>query len=74
MREKIEDCIKDLKGKGFHYDHNLISGGYLSSFDIFELIIRLEEAFGIKIALEKIVPENLDSIDDIERLIMETGG
>lgn len=70
MREKIKDCIKAVKGDYFIYEDNLISDGLLSSFDVLDLINRLEECFEVEFPRTIIMPENFDSIDMIEKLLL----
>ncbi len=65
----VRKCIKEVKGDYFDYEEALISSGLLSSFDIYELIICIEDNFNIKIPTEMIEPEMFDSIDSIILLI-----
>lgn len=44
---------------------SFLSKGILDSTGILEVIYFLEEDFGIKIDDEEMIPENLDSIDNI---------
>lgn len=46
-------------------DVSLIEGGYIDSTGMLELIAFLENAFGIRIAENETVPENLESIGRI---------
>lgn len=71
VKEKIRECIKKVKGEYFFCENDLISSGFLSSFDLIDLIAKLEEVFQIEIPLYKIIPENLDSVDAIEELILQ---
>jgi acyl carrier protein len=41
----------------------------IDSTGIIELVSFLEDAFGIRIAEEEMVPDNLDSLDNIERYL-----
>jgi acyl carrier protein len=43
--------------------------GVLDSTGVIELVSFLEKAFGIKILDEEMIPENLDSLDSIERFV-----
>ena len=50
-------------GGSFMEQHILDSTGFI------ELITFLEEAFGIKVEDDEMVPENLDSLDKIENFL-----
>lgn len=67
----IRACLKEVKGNHFEYEKDLISGGFISSLEFFSLLLKLEKTFQIKFPLENILPENFDSICDIERQIRE---
>jgi acyl carrier protein len=44
---------------------SLMQSGTMDSTGILELIMFLEEAFGIKVADEEMVPANLDSVQNV---------
>ena len=44
---------------------SLIEAGLIDSTGVLELVGYLEEQFGIRITNEELLPENLDSIDNI---------
>lgn len=44
---------------------SLMESGAMDSTGILELIMFLEEKFGLKVADEEMVPENLDSVDRV---------
>ena len=46
-------------------DQSLLESGVIDSTGVLELIAFLEATYGISIADEEIVPENLDSIDSM---------
>jgi len=48
---------------------SLIEAGIIDSTGVLELVGFLEEEFGIRIEDEDLVPENLDSIDNILRFV-----
>jgi acyl carrier protein len=48
---------------------SLIEAGVIDSTGVLELVGFLEEEFEIRIADEELVPENLDSIDNIVRFV-----
>lgn len=67
----IKACLKEVKGEHFDYEKDLISGGFISSLEFFSLLLKLEKVFNIKFPLENILPDNFDSIYDIEKQIKE---
>ncbi len=50
-------------------DTSLLEKGIIDSTGIMELVFFLEEEFGIKIDDDEMVPENLDSVDNIVSFI-----
>ena len=52
-------------------DTSFLDGGIIDSTGILELVMFLEGTFAIKIAQEEMLPENLDSINNIERFLTE---
>jgi acyl carrier protein len=44
---------------------SLMQGGTMDSTGILELIMFLEEKFGIKVADEEMIPANLDSVNNV---------
>ncbi len=67
---KIRECIKAVKGEYFIHEYNLLSEELLSSFDILDLVTRLEECFDMKFPRDIILPENFESINAIEKLLL----
>ena len=50
-------------------DASLLENGIIDSTGVLELISFLEETYGITIEDEEMVPENLDSIDNINNFL-----
>ena len=48
---------------------SLIEAGLIDSTGVLELVGYLEEQFGVRITNEELLPENLDSIDNILRFV-----
>jgi acyl carrier protein len=70
----MEQTIRDFLAANFFLGDDpsqlagstsLIEAGVIDSTGVLELVGFLEEAFDIRIADEDLVPENLDSIDNI---------
>jgi acyl carrier protein len=53
---------------------SLIEAGILDSTGILELIGFLEEQFGIRIEDDELIPENLDSVENIVRFVTRKRG
>lgn len=74
MREKIRKFINDnfLFGQGessFTDDDSFLDKGIIDSTGVLELVAFLEEQFGIKVEDEELVPENLDSTNNLVNFI-----
>lgn len=71
MQEVIINFIKEnyITGRSnkteLKPDESLLDSGIMDSTGILELVLFLEEKFSIAIPDEEIVPENLDSINNI---------
>jgi acyl carrier protein len=55
-------------------DDSFLDKGIIDSTGILEIVMFLEEQFGIKVADSEMLPENLDSIGNITRFIETKGG
>jgi acyl carrier protein len=55
-------------------DASLISGGWVDSTGMLEVIAFLEEQFGIQIADSEMLPENLDAISRIAAFVARKRG
>jgi acyl carrier protein len=79
---EIKDKVKTFIRESFLFDSaaqiddgdSLLENGIIDSTGVLELILYLEEEFGVKIEDEEVVPENLDSVANIENLIMTKNG
>lgn len=72
-RTKIRAFIKNnfLLGndKNLKDDDSFMSKGIVDSTGILEVVSFVEENFGFKIADEELLPENLDSVDNLVAFI-----
>jgi acyl carrier protein len=50
-------------------DISFLEGGIIDSTGILELVMFLEETFNIKVSQEEMLPENLDSINNIDAFL-----
>jgi acyl carrier protein len=55
-------------------DDSFLDKGIIDSTGILEIVMYLEEQFGIKVADSEMLPENLDSIGNIVRYVAKKGG
>ena len=74
VKKQIRDYIVEnfLFGDtdvAFSDTDSFMEQGILDSTGILELILFLEETYGIKIEDDELVPENLDSIENIIRFV-----
>lgn len=66
LLEILEDVRPDLE---FAQETQLVDGGIIDSFDIFSIYERINDAFGISIDVEDIVPENFNSVEAMMKLV-----
>jgi acyl carrier protein len=70
LREQLRTYVVEnfLFGddNGFNDEESFLESGILDSTGILEVIGFLEEQFGIKVRDDELVPENLDSISNLE--------
>lgn len=70
MTEDIINVLNEVKaGIDYKKEKSLITDGILTSFDIVMLISLLNDKFDINISVMDLVPENFETVTDIEKLI-----
>jgi len=74
MHEKIRKFISEnfLFGKepeGLTDDDSFLEKGIIDSTGVLELVAFIEETFGIKVADDELLPENLDSVNHLMNYI-----
>lgn len=63
LRQYIaENILFSTKGYPFSDEASLLENGILDSMNVMELVLFLEEKWGIKIEDTEIVPDNFDSV------------
>ena len=68
--EKLLAILSDLNPDiDFKTEDALIDGGILDSFDIVTLIAEIDDAYGVQIPAEALIPENFNSARAIFALI-----
>lgn len=51
------------------FDDSLLDRGVVDSTGMLEIIMFIEEQLGVKVADEEMIPENLDSVNNIARFV-----
>ncbi|MFN7027243.1 MAG: acyl carrier protein [Pseudorhizobium sp.] len=73
MAQRFRSAVREFVAENFLFradadisdGQSLLEGGVIDSTGVLELIAFLEASYGISIADEEIVPENLDSIENM---------
>ncbi len=74
MEDKILKILSGLRPEfDFTQKVDFIEEGMLDSFDIISLISELDNAFGIIINGEDVIPENFSSVEAISGLLKRMG-
>lgn len=70
--DKLMRILSELSSDiDFETEDALIDGGLLDSFDIVTLVAEIDDAFGIEIPAEALIPENFNSAKAIFALIQQ---
>lgn len=72
MRDHILTILKDIgEDRSFENSGNFIEDGLLDSFEIVELVEKLENGFNIEISGKDIIPENFMNMEAMEALVLK---
>lgn len=75
MREKIIEVIRSVNEDILKYDgDDMIGDGTVDSFEVIDLIMKLEEELGIEIDAEYVIAENLNNTEGIIKTIEKVMG
>ena len=83
MHQDISGALRRFIGENFMFqdevksladDASFLDSGIIDSTGVLELVCFLENTFGIEVADDEMLPENLDSIGNITRFIEKKGG
>ena len=69
MDELLEILKEEKPEVDFSAEKKLIDNGILDSFDVVQLVMKLNEEFDIEIGAEEIVPENFNSAESLWAMI-----
>jgi acyl carrier protein len=61
----VDNFIFEDPGEGLKNSDSFLDNGILDSTGILELVAFLERTFDIQVADEELIPENLDSIENV---------
>lgn len=74
MKSQIIEILNGIRPEfNFGTETEFISNGMLDSFDLITLVTELDETFGISIDGTDILPENFETVDAIETLLIKNG-
>lgn len=74
-KEQVLAILKEVKPtKNLENVTDIIEGGYIDSFELMSLVMRINETFGVEITFEQLVPENFNSILAISDMIDKLKG
>jgi acyl carrier protein len=71
IREYIQESAKYAGVTGLTDDASLIDAGVIDSLQLVRVVSYLEDTFGVTVADEEIVPKNFESINGMEKLVMD---
>lgn len=70
IREFIQaNFLLGQAGSGFKDSDSFLDSGIVDSTGVLEIVEFLQDSWGVKVRDEHMVPENLDSIDNLVRYI-----
>ena len=74
IREILVNTIEGLNNKNLKDDEQLITTGYIDSYEIIKLMEEFENEFLVKIDIEKISLSDFETIESMEKLILDMKG
>jgi len=69
----IENFIIDENPDQLENDQSFLESGIIDSTGILELVSFIEEHYSIKIEDEELIPDNLDSVNNVVKFINKKG-
>ena len=64
-----ENILYDSKGYPYSDDTSFLENGIVDSMNMMEIVVYVEEKFGVSIADEDITPDNFDSVTKLADFI-----
>lgn len=70
IREKVINLLEEINPQIVNdTEADLLKSGYIDSFEIVNLVMGLEDMFGVEIEPEEITPDNFKTIENIVGLV-----
>ena len=77
MTEDIKTELRNFIVANFLFGHgerlsdeqSLLDGGFIDSTGVLELVSHIEEKYGIELADQELIPENLDSVAAVAQFV-----
>jgi acyl carrier protein len=70
IRDYIQESAKYTGVTGITDDSSLIEAGVIDSLQLVRVVSFIEDTFGVNVADEEILPQNFESINGMELLVM----
>ncbi len=75
MERKIYDILSEIRPEcDYKASEDYLEDGLLDSYDVIELVTKLEEAFNCSISGLDILPQNFSSMQGIMSMVEKSGG
>ena len=65
----VNNFLFGQEGAGLTYDQSFLESGIIDSTGVLELVSFLEQQYKITVADRELLPENLDSIENVTRFV-----
>jgi acyl carrier protein len=73
VRRFIIDNFLFGRGEGLSDEQSFLDSGIIDSTGILELVMFLEETYGLQVNDEELIPDNLDSVNKISAFLQKKG-
>jgi acyl carrier protein len=70
----VGNFMSSAEDKTLREDVSLLEEGIMDSTGVLDLVMFIEETFGIQVKDEELVPENLDSVDKLVAFVEKKTG
>jgi acyl carrier protein len=74
IRQFFEDNFMAEFESDFGDDDSFLDNGIIDSTGVLELVLFIEETYELKVQDEEIIPENLDSFNNLNKYISSKSG
>jgi acyl carrier protein len=66
----VSNFLFGQEGKGFADDVSFLENGIIDSTGLLELVTFIEQTYGISVADRELLPDNLDSLQNVSRFVV----